>query len=186
MAAGVLSPRALDLVRLPPGQTELPAQMPLDTVSLVWLALALLPGGMGGLLNAAMTDNLRPLPSFVKSRGSSRVLRIGLAGNIVIAAAASTFCVWALWDPGPPVHPLLIDRLLVLLPTSGAIGFGAARLATNEADKRLLREAVCNASAAPAAPPATVRALETASPWVVYLTAAELMPPPLGAWRLGL
>jgi hypothetical protein len=160
--------------------------MPTATVSVTWLSLAVLLGAGGGLLNAVMTDNLRLLPAFVKSRGTTRVLRIGLAGNITLAAMASTTCVWALGLPGPLVHQADLGHLLAVLATSSCIGFGAARLATNEADKRLLHEAVCKASAAPAAPPATVRAMQTAAPWVVYTKTSELMPPPLAAWRLGL
>ena len=156
------------------------------TVSIAWLTLALVLGAGGGLLNATVTDNLRLLPAFVKSRGTTRVLRIGLVGNIALAALASTLCVWALGFPGPLAQEADVGHLLAVLSTSSCIGFGAARLATNEADKRLLQEAVCKASAAPAAPPATVRAMETAAPWVVYTTTSELMPPPLAAWRLGL
>lgn len=160
--------------------------MPTTTVSVTWFSLALLLGAGGGLLNAVMTDNLRLLPAFVKSGGTTRVLRIGLAGNVALAALASTACVWALGFPGPLVHQADVGHLLAVLATSSCIGFGAARLATNEADKRLLHDAVCKASAAPAAPPATVRAMQTAAPWVVYTTTSELMPPPLAAWRLGL
>jgi len=161
--------------------------MPPATVSTAWLSLALALGAGGGLLNAAVTDNLRLLPAFVKSsRGTTRVLRIGLAGNIGVAALVSTICVWALGVPGAFDKQADVGHLLTVLLASVGIGFGAARLATNEADKGLLHEAVCKASAAPAAPPDTVRAMETAAPWVVYTTANELMPPPLAAWRLGL
>lgn len=161
--------------------------MPTVTVSIVWLLTASLAGAGGGLLNAALTDNLRLLPAFVKSsRGTTRVLRIGLAGNLGAAGLTSTICVWALGVPGSLGNQADAGHLLTLLFASICIGFGAARLATNEADKRLLHEAVCKASAAPAAPPDTVRAMETAAPWVVYTTTTELMPPPLAAWRLGL
>jgi len=161
--------------------------MPTATVSLVWLSLACAIGAGGGLLNAAVTDNLRLLPAFVKSsRGTRHVLRIGLAGNVGVAALASGACLWALGVSGSYGHPANAGQLLTVLCASVCIGFGAARLATNEADKRLLHEAVCKASAAPAAPPDTVRAMETAAPWVVYTTTTELMPPPLAAWRLGL
>jgi hypothetical protein len=161
--------------------------MPTATISAAWLTLALVLGAGGGLLNAAVTDNLRLLPAFVKSaRGGTRVLRIGLAGNVGVAALVSLTCVWALGVPGAFDQRADAGHLLTVLLTSACIGFGAARLATNEADKRLLHDAVCKASAAPAAPPETVRAMETAAPWVVYTTTTELMPPPLAAWRLGL
>jgi hypothetical protein len=160
--------------------------MPTVTVSLPWLCLALMLGGAGGLLNATLTENLGLLPSFARlPSGARRPIRIGLLGNVCLAALATTICVWALaglgsFDPRPNG-----GQLLALLVTSVCIGFGAARLATNEADKRLLHEAVCKASAAPAAPPDTVRAIETAQPWKVYLTTDTLMPPPLATWRVG-
>jgi hypothetical protein len=105
---------------------------------------------------------------------------------VCIAAFASTICVWALARPGSFGPQPNGGELLALLVTSVGIGFGAARLATNEADKRLLHEAVCKASAAPAAPPDTVRAIEVAPPWEVYTTTDELMPPAMSTWRMGL
>jgi hypothetical protein len=156
------------------------------TESLVWLVLSPLLGAVGGVLNAAVTDNLRLLPTFVKgSRSLPRLLRIGLTGNLSVAALASTLCAWALM--GSASRTLQEgDHMLTMLLASVCIGFAAARLATDEVDKRLLHQAVCKASAAPAAPPDTVRAIETADPWVVYTTTTELTPPRLAAWRLGL
>ena len=160
--------------------------MPIVTVSLSLFSLALIVGGMGGLLNATLTDNLRLWPSSARAAsGVKRILRVGLAGNIALAAAAPAACVWALtglgsFDPEPNG-----GQLLALLGTSLFIGFGAARLATNEVDMRLLHQAVCKASAAPAAPPDTIRAIETAQPWTIYITTNELMPTPMATWRVG-
>jgi hypothetical protein len=160
--------------------------MPIVTVSLPWLSLALALGGVGGLLNAALTDNLRLWPSFVGSgAGGRRAIRVGLVANVCLAAVASTACVWALAGLGSFAPTPNSGQLLALLSASVCIGFGAARLTTNEADKRLLHEAVCKASAAPAAPPDTVRAMETAQPWAIYLTTDTLMPPPMATWRVG-
>jgi len=161
--------------------------MSTSTASLAWLALALVLGGAGGLLNAAVSDNLRLLPSFVKSsKGARHLLRIGLAGNVGVAAIANAVCLWALRVPALYLQEAQVGDLLTVLLASVCIGLCAARLATNEADKRLLHEAVCKASAAPAAPPDRVREMETAAPWVVYTATSEMMPPPLAAWRLGL
>jgi hypothetical protein len=161
--------------------------MPTVTVDMAWFSLALMLGGAGGLFNAVLSHDLKPLPALVKScRGRKWVVRIGLVGNIGLAALASTTCAWAVTQPGGFDRPPDGGQLLWLLVTSITIGFVAARLATNEADKRLLREAVCKASAAPAAPPETIRAMETAPPWDVYTTTDALMPPPLSSWRMGL
>jgi hypothetical protein len=161
--------------------------MPVVTFSLAWLSLALTLGAAGGVLNATLSHNLSPFPAFVKSPGGQRrVLKIGLAVNICIAAFASTACVWALARPGSFGPQPNGGELLALLVTSVGIGFGAARLATSEADKRLLHEAVCKASAAPAAPPDTVRAIEVAPPWKVYMTTDELVPPAMSRWRMGI
>jgi hypothetical protein len=160
--------------------------MPSVTVSLPWLLLALLLGGAGGLINAAATDNLRLWPSVNRTpNGSWRAVRIGLAGNVLLAAVVTTGCVWALAGLGSFAPAPNGGQLIALLATSLGIGFGTARLVTNEADKRLLHEAVCKASAAPAAPPDTVRAMETAQPWAIYLTTDALLPPPLATWRIG-
>jgi hypothetical protein len=102
-----------------------------------------------------------------------------------MAALVTTGCVWALAGLGSFAPTPNGGQLIALLATSLGIGFGTARLVTNEADKRLLHEAVCKASAAPAAPPDTVRAMETAQPWAIYLTTDALLPPPLATWRIG-
>jgi len=160
--------------------------MPIVTVSIPWLCVALLLGGAGGLANAALTDNLTLLPSLVRSpRGTRRTIRLGVIGNVALAAGAATVCVWALAGLGSFTPTANGGQLLALLITSTCLGFGTARLATNEADKWLLREAVCKASAAPAAPPDTVRAMETAQPWAIYVTTDALMPTPLASWRIG-
>lgn len=156
------------------------------TETLTWLLLAPLFGAAGGVINAAVTDNLRLLPSFVKSAHRfSRLLRMGLAGNLTIGAAASQLCAWAL--AVPPAEQLYgAASPLTLGLASLVIGFAAARLATDEIDKRLLHQAVCQASAAPAATPETVKAIESAQPWHVYTTTTRLRPPRLAPWRLGL
>jgi hypothetical protein len=106
-------------------------------------------------------------------------------GNLVLGAVSAAACVFALAGLGSFVPHPEQAQVLALVATSLCLGFGTARLATNEAAKRLLHEAVCKASAAPAAPPDTVRALETAPPWTVYLRTDELMPPPMATWRVG-
>ncbi len=160
--------------------------MPTTTETLAWLVLAPLLGAAGGVVNAAVTADLRLLPTFVKSsRRVPRLLRMGLAGNLAIAAAASQLCAWALAVP-PAGQLYSAASPLALGVASFCIGFAAARLATDEIDKRLLHQAVCQASAAPAAPPDTVRVIESSQPWRVYTATTHLRPPRLAAWRLGL
>ena len=155
-------------------------------VQFPWLSVVPALGAAGGLLNAAATSNLRVLPSLVRSaRGMKPLLRIGLLGNMLVATVTSTICVWALRVPAAFGPDMNVGDLLLLLLTSGSIGFAAARLATNETDARLLREAVCRASASPAAPPDTVQAMETATPWDVFAATTSLMPPSADVWRFG-
>ena len=141
--------------------------VPAPTVS-VALCLTLALGGAGGMLHASHTDEWRVLPSFARWNGT-RAIRLGLLGNMGVAALAATVCVWALagFESFAP-HPTC-GQVLALTIASVGIGFGAARLATDETDIRILREAVCEASAAPAAPLDTVRALEAARPWTVAI-----------------
>jgi hypothetical protein len=142
-------------------------------------------GALGGLLNGLMSDRRQAFPSLALSSRGRSVVQLGLLGNIAVASLFSCVCTWALGMPSGADQMYVGSLLLRLLVTTG-LGFGAARLLTGEFDKRLLREAVCNASAAPAAPPATVEAMESATPWVVYTSTAELMPPPAEVWRFGL
>ena len=160
--------------------------MPVVTISVSWFSLALPVGGVGGLLNALHTNNLRPWPAFATTTARKRrVTGVGLLGNVCVASLAASLCVWGLAGLGSFIAVPSDTQLLALLGTSLLIGFGAARLATNEADNRLLHQAVCQASAAPAAPPDTVRAMETAQPWAIYAATEQFMPPPAATWRIG-
>jgi hypothetical protein len=160
--------------------------MPIVYVSLSLLSVAMFVGGLGGVMNATLTDNLSFWPCFAPSASRARrVIRVGLAGNVTLGAVASGACVWALAGLGSFVPDPNGGQLLAVLGTSLVIGFGAGRLATNAADLWLLHQAVCRASAAPAAPPDTVRAMETAHPWTIYAATDALMPRPMETWRIG-
>jgi hypothetical protein len=151
----------------------------------LYLCLGSVSGAIGGLLNGLLSDRRQMLPSLVQSSRGRSVLQIGLLGNLVVASFSSWICVWALGGPDG-AERMEVGSILVRLVTTTALGFGAARLFTSESDKRLLREAVCNASAAPAAPPDAVQAMESATPWAVYASTVDLMPPPAEIWRFGL
>jgi hypothetical protein len=139
---------------------------------LVWIAGA---GAIGGALNALATDNTHPWPSHDAGAGGRRLVRPGLAGNVMAGAglSACTFCIFAgnacaRWASAGDAMVTLIAGLVL-----GSMG---ARSITNESDKRLLRAAVSKAAAAPAADPATIREMELLPPYAVLKTATALEP----------
>lgn len=136
-------------------------------------------GAAGGLLNAVLTRDLRLCPTFLSRPGRRRrLLRLGVTGNGTVAAAASLLCAWALagsLSGEGSRSPVPATAIVASL----CVGFAAARLTTAEVDTRLLHHAVCQATAAPAAPPETVRTIAASAPWRVYTTTVDLHPPPL-------
>lgn len=132
-------------------------------------------GAGGGLLNALLTDNLRLCPSIVRVTARTRIVRPGLAANLGLGALAAFGAFRALAPAHPPEARSSCSALLTVVGGL-LVGLLAARWITNESDKRLLRAAACKASAAPAAHPDTVRAIELAPPFEVYNTADGLMP----------
>ena len=141
-----------------------------------WLMTVAL-GGAAGVMNAALTGDLRLLPRVIRTTlDRIEAVQVGLIGNVVIGGLASIACVVAIAGAACLTSPA---GGLAQLETAGAavfIGFAAARLCTSQSDTRLLRRAVCKASEAPAAHPDVVTALETARPLAIYRTANELMP----------
>jgi hypothetical protein len=141
-------------------------------LDLVWIAGA---GAIGGALNALATDNVHLWPSQDAGAGGRRLVRPGLAGNVMAGAglSACTFCLFAgnsctRWtNAGDALLTLVVGVVL------GSIG---ARAITNESDKRILRAAVSKAAAAPAADPATIREMELLPPYAVLKTATALEP----------
>ncbi len=145
----------------------------MDAVSLssTWtLAIGLAGGG----LNAIVTDNMRLSPLIIKVEPHKRIVRPGLLANMGIGAAATFACSLTLAALNCSFGSNSAGDLLAAVGL--LIGFLAARSVTIEIDNRLLRVAVCRASAAPAAHPDTVRAMELVPPYVIYKTADELMP----------
>lgn len=136
-------------------------------------------GGVGGGLNALLTDDRRLLPEVIRTRpGRRRPARAGLLANLALGGCTHAACVWALGAPDVTSAVLAGGLRLLLFVAAGlVIGFIAARCVTAEIDARLLREAACHAAAAPAAHPDVVHRLETTSAYAMYRIAEGLMPP---------
>jgi hypothetical protein len=141
-----------------------------------WL-VALLIGGAGGALNAVLSDHARLLPSVVTlSPGGTRVVRIGVAGNIVTGAGAAVCLYCAIQATVSTLSAKDGLGLLLLGCSNLFIAFVSARWVTNEVDKLVLRKAVYKAVSAPAAHPDMVGQLELAPPYTLYTLVDRLLP----------
>jgi hypothetical protein len=144
--------------------------------SVTWLVVLVI-GGAGGALNALLSDHARLWPSVVTlTPGGTRVVRVGIIGNVLTGAAAAVCLYFALQATGSTLS--VKDGLgLVLLGCSNLfIAFVTARWVTNEVDKAVLRKAVFKAASAPAAHPDTVGQMELAPPYTIYTLVDRLMP----------
>lgn len=140
---------------------------------LVTLAL----GGTGGALNAVLSDRARLLPSVVTlSPGHTRVIRVGVIGNIA-TGALTAWCVYSVVRVAGASVDTTNTFGLVLLGFCGLfIAFVSARWVTNEVDKLVLRKAVFKAASAPAAHPDVVGEMEMAPPYTLYALVDRLLP----------
>jgi hypothetical protein len=139
--------------------------------------VALAVGGAGGALNAVLSDHACLLPSVVTlSPGGTRVIRIGIVGNIVTGALAAVGLYWAIQAAGSTLSAKGGLGLVLLGCSNLFIAFVSARWVTNEVDKLVLRKAVFKAASAPAAHPDTVGEMELAPPYTLYTLADRLLP----------
>jgi hypothetical protein len=144
--------------------------------SVLWL-VTLLIGGAGGALNALLSDRARLWPSVLTlTPGGTRVVRIGIVGNILTGAAAAVCIYWAIQAAGSTLIAKGGLGLLLLGCSNLFIAFVTARWVTNEVDKAVLRQAVFKAASAPAAHPDTVGEMELAPPYTIYTLVDRLMP----------
>lgn len=144
--------------------------------SLLWF-VAFAIGGVGGALNAVLSDHARLLPSVVTLMpGGTRVVRIGIVGNILTGAAATGCLFWAIEAAGSTLNANGGLGLVLLGCSNLFIAFVSARWVTNEVDKLVLRKAVYKAASAPAAHPDTVGQMEMAPPYTLYALADRLLP----------
>jgi hypothetical protein len=139
--------------------------------SVLWMAAA---GGVGGLLNAAASHNLFLWPDRLLAEPPIRIVRPGLAANVLIGAAAAAGVFEAYTYGVSRVWPL--GSLLLALVAALVVGALAARWMTNETDKRLLRAALIKACAAPAAHPDICHIVASAPTHTVLEIADDLTP----------
>ena len=139
-------------------------------------------GAIGGLLYALMSGSKNVWPKLIDVGGRRPLPHIGLIGNVVIGIAAGELLTIIILT-GNAVSLATSD---LTWPQSCALflcSFLASSTIGGYTDRRFLRLAVRNAASAPAADPATVRALEGATPIEAYVATARLAPPPLQIWR---
>jgi len=141
-----------------------------------WI-VALIIGAVGGALNAMLSDHARLLPSLVTlTPGGTRVVRIGIVGNILTGVVVTLGLFWAIQAAGSTLNT---DNGLGVFVLGGAVlfvSFVSARWVTNEVDKAVLRKAVAKAASAPAAHPDTVDQMAFAAPYALYTLADRLLP----------
>ena len=107
--------------------------------------LITIAGGIGGVVNALLTDN-----GFIKPRLIHNIWCPGFISNVLIGSF-SAFSSWAFYGSGASVElSQLAERSAISLRFSalaGAflVGVGGARWLTNEVDKKLLRESIVEA-----------------------------------------
>jgi hypothetical protein len=137
----------------------------------VWIAVA---GGFGGLFNGIASHNRFLWPRRLVSYPPIRLVRPGLAANILVGAvfAAGVFQAFAHgvhggWSSG---------RLMFALAAALICGALASRCTSGESDKRLLRAALIKACAAPAAHPDVCGLLASAPAHAVLEIADDLAP----------
>ena len=147
-----------------------------DMMSLLWF-VALVIGGVGGALNAVLSDHARLLPSIVTlTPGGTRVVRIGIVGNILTGMIVTLWLFWAIQAAGSTLNANGSLGLVLLGLSDLFISFVSARWVTNEVDKLVLRKAVFKAASAPAAHPDTVDQMALAPPYTLYTLAERLQP----------
>jgi hypothetical protein len=147
-----------------------------------YVASIAIAGVVGGMLNAAMSDNLFLWPIRVADTRGCKIIRPGLIANVSMSACAALGSLFAFGANGSGPNSS-VGELLITLIGSILVGSLAARWVTNEADKRLLRAALAKACAAPAAHPDTARVMEIASPCYVFSLACQLVPKFRGTGR---
>lgn len=138
-------------------------------MGLLSLALMGLSGAIGGASSALATDNRFWWPSRVSGAGNRNITRPGIVICMAVGmAAAGLVGVLCPSCVQPPALSALVAAALV--------GCLAGRCLTSEADKRLLRSALCRACVTPAAHPDTVKLMSLATPFAAYQASRDLAP----------
>lgn len=124
---------------------------------LIPFGIIMLSGGVGGIVNALVSDNgfVRPIK---ETAGSVTIIRPGFAGNILLGAVAA-FISWGLYGAfsnvavwGALSGPGTAEVTVSISSIAGAVlvGIGGAHWLTNEVDKKLLQTAAVTAAASKA------------------------------------
>lgn len=128
----------------------------------IWLMLlcVFLAGGIGGVVNAVLTDNGFLLPRTEPVDGGAAIVRPGWLGNVLVGAVAAVVS-WGLYGPlggylvlGTPEAvaaspaPGRVGLSLAALVGAVLVGVGGARWLSGEVDKSLLRAAAIRAAGA--------------------------------------
>ena len=126
----------------------------------IWLMLIVvfISGGLGGVVNAAMTDNGFLLPKSESTSSGTTLLRPGYLGNVLVGAVAAVIS-WGLYGPlsafaivgtaealKANVSPDKIGLSLASFVGALLVGAGGARWLSSEVDKNLLRAAASDAA----------------------------------------
>lgn len=134
----------------------------------MWLLLLYIAsaGGIGGVVNALVTDKGFYLPS-KEQVDDLTIYRPGWIGNVIIGAISATIS-WGLYGPVAALFiagtaeamktntaPDKIGLTLSSLVGAALIGVGGARWLTNEVDKTLLKAAASKAAGAQSSPSAS-------------------------------
>jgi hypothetical protein len=126
----------------------------------IWLMLIIIciAGAIGGIINALLTDQGFVKPHKQRNEGV-KIYRPGFLGNILTGSIAAGIS-WGLYGPlssyvvlgfsATTSVPSTLTTGLTLSSLVGAVlvGVGGARWLTNEADKKLLRNAASIAASA--------------------------------------
>jgi hypothetical protein len=128
-----------------------------------------LAGGLGGVINALMTDNGFVFPKWEDANGN-KIWRPGMLGNVIIGAVAAVIS-WGLYGPfadyvfigAPTANPAIPYLTVSAFVGAILIGVGGARWLSNEVDKKLLKSAAVAAAAGNPAPGAAI-AMMAATP----------------------
>jgi hypothetical protein len=119
---------------------------------LVSVAIVLLSGALGGVINALVTDNgfVRPREETVEN---VIIVRPGFLGNILLGMVAA-FVSWGLYGAysgamiyGAAGGPAPVEVTVSAVAGAVLIGMGGARWLTNEVDNKLLRTTAAVAAA---------------------------------------
>lgn len=122
----------------------------MDVVNFMCLIfIVVLAGGVGGVVNALMTDNTFMLPGVKEDDG---VWRAGVIGNIIVSAIAGLIT----WGSVAPVSGVVLCTLSVCEPrsldpnanfltmgtlmTTILVGIAGARWLTSEIDKKIMKK----------------------------------------------